>query len=118
MPDRELGNHYKYFIDGIDADPVLAMQYLRVQTKDMESPTETIAYRYWHHGAPQTEDERNISPDLLVPVDIVERGKQAEAQPQQSDTGDPLSMLLRGAIASEVERQISHIVMQPEGESE
>ena len=111
-------NYFHYFIDGIDADPVLAMQHVSVQRYfgDPTGVTASVSYQYFHHGAPQTEDERNISPDLLVPVDIVERGKHPEVQPQQPDTGDPLSMLLRGAIASEVERQISHIVMQPEGE--
>ena len=97
-------NYFHYFIDGIDADPVLAVEH------SYSSGDKILLW--FNCGISCEEHRRNIGPELLVPVDIVERGKQTEAQPQQPDTGDPLSLIMRGAIQAEVERQISHIIMQ------
>jgi len=99
-----------YYIDGLDAEPVLVRMMKHNDGKDVycwldgDQPSMLrFDYEYAH----------NIGPELLKPVEIRIAGEQPDNEPfPMPDAGDPLSLIIRGAIQSEVERQLLMVTDQ------
>jgi len=121
---KPTGRWFVYYIDGVN-QPESAVKTREV-TVQVDGQDDYLALQWFVNNGATLEPLSDIGQELIKEAVLMEgeelnrelqnafakgadAGQGMPSMPMPTDNSDPLSMILRGAIASEVERQLAVI---------